>query len=859
VHRRHDGASYDPIRTGFALRILLKLLGFSFIMLVLGVLAAGGGLLYLLHKYGHDLPDYRQLADYQPPTVTRIHAGDGSLLAEYAQENRVFIPIEVMPERLIQSFLAAEDKNFYSHIGLDPTGIARAVITNIQQIGQNRRPVGASTITQQVAKNFLLSNEVSYIRKFKEALLALRIERAFTKNEILELYLNEIYLGVGSYGVAAAALNYFNKSLDDLTTAEAAFLAGLPKAPSRYHPVRAADQAKGRRDWVIGRLLDLDMINQEEADIAWQEPLVMSRRDNTELVRADYFTESVRRRLIANHGESALYEGGLSIRTTILPALQATAERALHDGLVAYDRRHGWRGPTARLDLLPGTDWQTQLLELETPSGLPTWRLGVVLVVGADAASVGLIDGRTIELGLDTLAWARAHGWTDDGDETLGPEVETVDQVLAPGDVVWVEEVPIETDVAAADNNAASQVATRYELRQAPAVEGAIVAIDPHNGRVLAMSGGFDYKRSEFNRATQARRQPGSALKPFIYLASLENGFTPSSTLLDIGRPYNQGEGEGVWKPKNYSNKFYGRRTLRFGLERSLNALTVNLASQIGMGNVIDMAGRFGLDRKLQRNLASALGSSEANLMTLTTAYAMLVNGGKRIEPALIERIQDRHGRTVSRRDNRACDGCQSIDWSNQAAPLLADERERILDESRAYQIVSLLEGVVQRGTGRRARAIGKPVAGKTGTSNDSKDAWFLGFTPDFAVGVYVGFDSPRSLGSKETGSSAALPIFVDFMQEALQDKPSTPFRVPPGIRLVKVDADSGLLPGPATENVLLEAFIPGTEPRETTPENYDVFEQQDSAPSTVGLQQNNPPRGQRTPESTAPRPGGLY
>ncbi|MGI9504515.1 MAG: transglycosylase domain-containing protein, partial [Geminicoccaceae bacterium] len=325
------------------MRIILKLIGFSFFMLVLGVLAAGGGLLYLLHKYGHDLPDYRQLADYQPPTVTRIHAGDGSLLAEYAQEKRVFIPIEVMPERLIQAFLAAEDKNFYSHIGLDPMGIARAVITNIQQIGQNRRPVGASTITQQVAKNFLLSNEVSYIRKFKEALLALRIERAFSKNEILELYLNEIYLGVGSYGVAAAALNYFNKSLDDLTTAEAAFLAGLPKAPSRYHPVRAADEAKGRRDWVIGRLLDLGTINREEADIAWAEPLVMSPRDDLELVSADYFTESVRRRLIADHGESALYEGGLSIRTTILPNLQATAEKALHSGLIAYDRRHGWR------------------------------------------------------------------------------------------------------------------------------------------------------------------------------------------------------------------------------------------------------------------------------------------------------------------------------------------------------------------------------------------------------------------------------------------------------------------------------------------------------------------------------------
>lgn len=841
------------------MRITLKLLGFSFVMLVLAALAAGGGLLYLLHKYGNDLPDYRQLADYQPPTVTRIHAGDGSLLAEYAQEKRVFVPIEVMPERLIQAFLAAEDKNFYTHIGLDPVGILRAVITNIQQIGQNRRPVGASTITQQVAKNFLLSNEVSYIRKFKEALLALRIERAFSKNEILELYLNEIYLGVGSYGVAAAALNYFNKSLDDLTTAEAAFLAGLPKAPSRYHPVRAADVAKGRRDWVIGRLLDLGIIDQQEAGIAREEPLVMSRRDDTELVSADYFTESVRRRLIADHGESALYEGGLSIRTTILPTLQTAAEKALHDGLIAYDRRHGWRGPAARIDLAQDTDWQTQLLELERPSGLPAWKLGVVLIAGAEAASVGLIDGVTIDLSLDAVTWAREHIREEDGDEALGPDIIGVDQVLAPGDVIWVEEVPVETDIAAADEEAVAPATTRFELRQAPAVEGAIVAIDPHNGRILAMSGGFDYARSEFNRATQARRQPGSALKPFVYLAGFEQNYTPSSTFLDAPVVFDQGPEEGKWKPENYSNKFYGTRTLRFGLEKSLNVLTVRLAQQIGMGNVISMAKRFGLSRKMEYNLASALGSSEADLMTLTTAYAMLVNGGKRIEPAMIERIQDRHGRTVARRDNRTCEDCQAIDWTDQPAPLLADERERIIDEARAYQMVNILEGVVERGTGRRAQAIGKPVAGKTGTSNESRDAWFLGFTPDFAVGVYVGFDNPRPLGKKETGSSAALPIFVDFMQDALADKPSTPFRVPPGIRLVRVDADSGLLPGPRSEKVILEAFVPGTEPREATPKNYDTYESVEQEVEVGSGGQDRTFGQQPSSRIDAPRAGGLY
>lgn len=842
------------------MRFLLKLFGFSILASVLLLLAAGGGGIYLLHKYGNDLPDYRQLADYQPPTVTRIHAGDGRLLAEYAQEKRVFVPVEAMPKRLIEAFLAAEDKNFYSHFGLDPVGIVRAVVTNIRQIGQNRRLVGASTITQQVAKNFLLSNEVSYVRKLKEAILAYRIEQAFSKNEILELYLNQIYLGVGSYGVAAAALNYFNKSLDDLTTAEAAFLAGLPKAPSVYHPVKAADEARGRRDWVIGRLLDLRIIDQQEADIALAEPLVMKRRDNTELVKADYFTESVRRRLIADHGESALYEGGLSIRTTILPAMQKAAARALHDGLVAYDRRHGWRGPVATMDI--GADWATGLAEIDRKGGLSTWQLGLVMEAGQEAASIGLIDGSLVDLDLEAVTWARTQirDPEDPDKETLGPEITGVDQVVQSGQVIWIEAIPVEAEVATAEAGDVLLSSTvRYELRQPPEVEGAIVAIDPHNGRILAMSGGFNYRRSEFNRATQARRQPGSALKPFVYLAGFDQGYTPSSTFLDAPVVYDQGQ-EGKWKPENYSNKFYGTRTLRFGLEKSLNVLTVRLAQSIGMGNVISMAERFGLERKMEYNLASALGSSEADLLTLTSAYAMLVNGGKRIEPALIERIQDRHGKTVDRRDHRHCPDCQNIAWGDQPTPILADERARIIEEARAYQMVNILEGVVERGTGRRAKAIGKPVAGKTGTSNDSRDAWFLGFTPDLAVGVYVGFDTPRTLGKKETGSSAALPIFVDFMQQALVDKPATPFRVPSGVRLVRIDADSGFLPGPTTESVILEAFLPGTEPNDVTPENYDTYE---AGTHTTGVEAGNGGSSfgdapdQRP--STTPRAGGLY
>ncbi|MGI9493665.1 MAG: penicillin-binding protein 1A [Geminicoccaceae bacterium] len=842
------------------MRFLLKFIGYSILTLFMLSLVAGGAGIYLLHKYGKDLPDYRQLADYEPPTVTRIHAGDGRLLAEYAQEKRVFVPVEAMPKRLIEAFLAAEDKNFYTHFGLDLVGIIRAVITNIRQYGQNRRLVGASTITQQVAKNFLLTNEVSYVRKLKEAILAYRIEQAFSKNEILELYLNQIYLGVGSYGVAAAALNYFNKSLDDLTTAEAAFLAGLPKAPSIYHPVRAPDVAKGRRDWVISRLLDLNIIDQEEAEIALAEPLVMRQRDNTELVNADYFTESVRRRLIADHGESALYEGGLSIRTTILPALQEAAEKSLNRGLIEYDRRHGWRGPVTEIAL--DVDWKKRLEEVDRTQGLSSWQLGVVLEARQEVASIGLGDGTVVDLNLEVVTWARTQirDEKDIDKESFGPEITGVDQVLQPGQVIWVEPVLVEAEVATAEADDVPLLDTvRYELRQPPEVEGAIVAIDPHNGRILAMSGGFNYRRSEFNRATQARRQPGSALKPFVYLAGFEQGLTPSSTFLDAPVVYDQGPDEGKWKPENYSNKFYGTRTLRFGLEKSLNVLTVRLAQEIGMGNVIKVAERFGLSRKMEYNLASALGSSEADLMTLTTAYAMLVNGGKRIKPALIERIQDRHGKTVDRRDNRHCPDCQNVEWTDQPTPSLVDERERIIEEARAYQMVNLLEGVVQRGTGRRAKAIGKPVAGKTGTSNESRDAWFLGFTPDFAVGVYVGFDTPRTLGRKETGSSAALPIFVEFMQQALVDKPPTPFRVPSGVRLVRIDSDSGLLPGPTTEAVILEAFLPGSEPVEVTPQNYDIYEADAQSTGVSNERDNNALDRNRNQAPSLPRAGGLY
>jgi penicillin-binding protein 1A len=815
------------------LRKLLKLVAVLAAGTLALVLVGSATALYLIHGYSVGLPDYRQLAHYQPPTVTRVHAGDGRLLAEFAHEKRVFVPVEAIPKRVIQAFLAAEDKNFYWHPGIDPLSIVRAAVTNLTRLWEDRRPMGASTITQQVAKNFLLSNEVSLERKIKEALLAFRIEQAFTKDRILELYLNQIYLGVGSYGVAAAGLNYFDKSLDELTTAEAAYLAGLPKAPSWYHPERRPEAAKERRDWVIGRMLDVGFIDRDQAEQARAEPLVMRRRAPTETVSADYFVEEVRRELIERHGEDFLYQGGLSIRTTVSPTLQALADQALRDGLIGYDRRHGWRGPETQLDL--GPDWPALLGQLDRSDGLDRWQLALVLEVDAAAATIGLIDGATASLPLAELTWARRV----DEAGNLGPQVERADQVLGVGDVVWVEPVAAQDDAAQAEGE------PRYALRQPPEVEGAIVALDPHTGRVLAMTGGFSYARSVFNRATQALRQPGSALKPFIYLAALENGFTPSSILLDAPIVIDQGAALGKWKPANYSRQFYGPSTLRLGIEKSRNVMTVRLAQAVGMDRIVAMAARFGLERGLGYNLASALGSNEVSLLQLTSAYAMLVNGGRRLEPALIERIQDRHGDTVDRRDERSCSGCREVAWQDQPAPILPDDREEVVSPALAYQMVNLLKGVVERGTGQRARAIDKPIAGKTGTTDDSRDAWFVGFTPDLVVGVFVGFDQPKSLGDQEQGASAALPIFIEFMEAALEDEPATPFRVPPGVRLVRIDAETGLLPGPSTAVAILEAYLPGTEPTQAS--NGRRVLPADGRAGAPG------------PAPSAPQSGGLY
>ncbi|MBM3488750.1 MAG: penicillin-binding protein 1A, partial [Alphaproteobacteria bacterium] len=758
----------------------------------LGTVAVGG-VVALFYHAARDLPDHEQLATYEPPVMSRVHAGNGRLLTELAVERRVFVPIEAMPKRLVDAFIAAEDKNFFEHAGIDFTGIMRAVVTNIERMGQSRRPVGASTITQQVAKNFLLTNEVSFERKIKEAILAFRIERALSKDRILELYLNEVYLGFGAYGVAAAALNYFNKSLNELTLGEAAYIAALPKAPNNYHPVRLPDQARARRDYVVGRMFEDGLINREEAAEATTGPVEVRRRNDIEPVRADYFVEEVRRQLVERYGEKRTYGGGLSVRTTLDPRLQAIGDEALRNGLIAYDRRHGWRGPIGQIDSL--RDWQKRLPEIAVPVEMPGWRKAVVLALASDRVEIGLEGGEGGHIPVNELRWARRT----EADQRLGPLIRGPQDVVATGDVILVE--------------ALSGQGPSFGLRQIPDVSGGLVALDPHTGRVLAMAGGLSFAQSQFNRATQAQRQPGSAFKTFAYLAALEAGYTPVTKVVDGPIEIDQGPGLPPWRPTNYNaREVYGPTTLRVGLEKSRNLMTVRLAQEIGIDRVGEASERFGVFDRMPRVYSMVLGAGETTLMRMATAYATIVNGGRRITPTLIDRVQDRTGRTIFRHDQRPCPDCRAATAAD-TPPHFRDDRERVTDPVAAFQMVSMLQGVVERGTGARIASLRRPLAGKTGTTNDSFDAWFIGFSPDLVVATYVGFDNPRTLGDRETGGSVAAPIFQEFMGKALDGRPAVPFRTPPGVRLVRINAATGELPNDGDRQVILEAFRPGTEP----------------------------------------------
>ncbi|GHA12077.1 penicillin-binding protein [Devosia pacifica] len=798
-------------------RVLGWLFGLGMFLALAGV---AGGAVYL-SSVAAGLPDYTVLKDYQPPVTTRVHAADGTLLAEYARQRRLFQPIETVPPLVVDAFLSAEDKDFYSHNGIALDGVVRAARDNIiEMMNDGNGPlVGASTITQQVAKNFLLSSDQTWDRKIREALLALRIESAFTKDQILELYLNEIFLGLNSYGVAAAALNYFDKALYELTPAEAAYLAALPKGPNNYHPYRQPEAAVSRRNWVLERMQENGVLTAEETRAAKQEPLeVTPRGSGNQLYSAEYFAEEVRREIGSLYGEDQLYGGGLSVRTSLDLEWQAYARKALMNGLIAFDHRQGFRGPVASIEL--GDDWGTAVSEIEPLDDVPEWQLAVVLEMQQNEASIGLRpaagpDGAT--------GSERATG------RLPGPEIRWVSsplsQLLEVGDVVYVSPVEGKDGV--------------YTLEQIPEIEGSLVAMDPRTGRVLAMVGGFSFDESEFNRATQALRQPGSAFKPIVYSAALDNGYTPASVVLDAPVEIRNNDGS-IWRPENYSQQFYGPQTLRRGIENSRNVMTVRLARDIGLPLIAHYAEKFGVYDEMNPVLAMALGAGETTNLRLTTAYATIANGGQKVNPTLIDRIQDRYGKTIYQHDQRRCDGCDAAAWEEQAEPRIVDTGEQVIDAMTAYQITSMMEGVVQRGTGTGARSLGRPVAGKTGTTNDYKDAWFVGFTPELVVGIYLGYDVPRSMGRASTGGEFAVPIFTEFVSQALEGQPATPFNVPQGMQTAWIDPASGVQVS-GSGGGIEEAFKPGTGPNPERSmiglnrQNYDTPPAAASQPPSQG------------------------
>ena len=841
---------------------MLRFLGWLFAAGFMVFLGLAGAMIYVIYDVSKDLPDYKQLASYEPPVMTRIHAGDGSLLAEYADQRRLFVPINSVPKRLIQAYISAEDKTFYQHGGLDWRGITAAGLRYAQVKFTGRgQIVGASTITQQVAKNFLLGNEQTITRKLREAIIVQRIEKAFTKDQIIELYLNEIFLGLNSYGIAAASLNYFGKSLNDLSLDQMAYLAALPKGPNNYHPFKHKERAIERRNWVLLQMFENNYITQAELDDATKKPLEVSPRPfGAQLFAAESFAEEVRRELAAMYGKDTLGKGGLSVRTTLDPKLQIFARQALARGLIAFDRKRGFRGAVRKIEIQG--DWGQQIATPRIPDDVAPWRLAVVLNVNGEQADIGLQPKLMPDGKLDTaretgtvpvalLSWARKY---KDGTE-LGPKIEKATDVLAQGDIIYV---------------APSTDQGKWHLVQMPEIEGALVAMDPHTGRVLSLVGGFSYGHSQFNRAIQAQRQPGSSFKPIVYAAALDNGYTPSSVILDAPVEYKMPNGT-IWKPKNYQKKFFGPSTLRRGIEQSRNVMTVRLADDLGMTRVADLAQRLGIYEKLPLQLAMALGAGETTLLKMVTAYSIFDNGGKKIEATLIDRIQDRYGHTIYKYDKRDCSLCkQDAFTTGSTEPDLADVQEQVMSPYTAYQITSMMEGVVQRGTGKKMLIVGKPVAGKTGTSSEEKDAWFVGYTPDLAVGVYVGYDTPKPMGAKRTGGELAAPIVADFMRLALREQPATPFRVPRAIELIPINASSGQRAIFGQDGVILEAFKPGDEP----PENVKIIgddvasagtvpvpgEGQQLVPPSVPVEVNQPPQDQPPQEGAlTTTDGGLY
>ena len=735
------------------------------------------GLLFMfstLWYFSSGLPDYKILANYKPPISSRVHSGEGQLIAEYALQKRLFIPYDFIPKNVINSFLSAEDKNFFSHPGIDAKSITRAIIKNIKNIFSEKRLEGASTITQQVAKNFLLTNEVSLKRKIKEAILAFRIERAYSKKRIMELYLNQIYLGEGTYGIAAASLEYFDKAVSNLNYEESSLLAALPKAPSKYNPYKSIERAKIRRNLVLKNLYENSYISKKEYEELKKKEIKTKKRKIELLEEANFYSEEVRRIVSENYGYDELYKGGLSIRTPLNSKYQIEALKALREGLEEYDKRHGWRGPITNLNL---SNWEKNIQEFKPDESL-NWKLAKVIELNKFILKIETSEKEIGFIDFANVSWTRKKDFKD---------------FLKLNDIIYVKKINKK----------------KWSLKQLPEINGAIVAMDPFTGRVLAMAGGFSFKLSEFNRATQAKRQPGSAFKPIVYAAALENGFTPSTLVLDAPFVMDQGEGLKTWKPENYGKKFYGPSTLRTGIEKSRNLMTVRVAQKVGFNEISKVTKNFGIYDDLPELLSVALGSAETTLVKLTNAYCTFANGGKKVTPIFIDRIQDRRGKTIFNADKRKCIGCQEISYLRDEIPLIQNESEQIISTETAYQITSMMEGAVQRGTGRKLKNLNLVLAGKTGTTNKNMDAWFLGFTSKLVIGVYVGFDEPKSLGKYETGAKAALPIFKKFVKSVVKKKEALPFKVPKNINLVMVDAETGQPANINTKKVIYESFKP--------------------------------------------------
>jgi penicillin-binding protein 1A len=803
------------------LRVLRGTARIVFFVVVLAAVGIGAFVGITLTHFGRDLPDHQQLTKYVPAIGSKVYAGDGTLMTEFETEHRIPVTIAKVPRLVIQAFLAAEDRDFYKHNGVDPAAIFRAAMADVLRFQKGQRPIGASTITQQVVRHFLLNKEVSVSRKVKEAILAYRIEHTLSKDRILEIYLNEIYFGAGAYGVAAAADTYFQKTLDQLTLAEVAFIAALPKAPNNYNPIRHPAAAKARRDYVITGMADLGWVSATQAKTATAEPLGVHFRSEPQGEHTGFFAEEVRRELIGRFGEKAVYEGGLSVRTSYVLPYQQQAETAFRNGLVEYDRRHGWRGPVAHL--ASPAEAQSAVATTPDPAGIGKWQLAAVTGIDASGATIALKSGGTGRLPLSQLLWARRTVQ----DQRLGAGVRRAADVVNPGDIVLVEALaaPAPPPPPAKGRHAAPPPPATYGLRQIPDVSGGVVVMDPKTGRVFALVGGWAFQQSQFNRATQAKRQPGSSFKPFVYVTALQNGFTPWSTVEDSPVEISQGPGQAPWQPVNYEGNYVGTTTLEDALIHSRNLATVNVAQTIGLPAIAKTVQDFDIMDKMPLYYSMALGAGETTLLRLTSAYAMLDNDGHWLLPSVIDLVQDRNGKILYQKGIKGCAACfvsagprtgpesgtlyrpvgtadaSSIYLSNASYaenPLIykPTKRDPLVTPDADAQIVAMMQGVVERGTGTAVAAVGKPLAGKTGTTSDWFDAWFIGFSPDLVAGVYVGFDDPRTLGQGEVGGHVAAPIFRDFMAAALKDKPAKPFVPPAGAAPVAPPAVVASAPG---------------------------------------------------------------